>query len=212
MTHLKAIHLLLLSCTLALTSCTFDRAKTATRHGSKAIQALFSNTTESRSIDYNTTFPKADKTKVCFEKINSNTKTSTYTQIHQSSLAPENLALYTTSDEPMYKSIYFSPKEHAVSESKYRKQIQSIANELNNNPYLFILVEGHTDNNGTQTYNMSLGNERAQSVKKILLSCGVNKNQIKTVSYGKEFAEDSEQLALKLHRKCNFKIYSARNW
>ena len=44
---------------------------------------------------------------------------------------------------------------------------------------------GHTDNNGTQTYNMSLGNERAQSVKKILLSCGVNKNQIKTVSYGK---------------------------
>ncbi|MDA8773698.1 hypothetical protein N9N03_01035, partial [Chlamydiia bacterium] len=79
MTHLKTVHLLLLSCILALTSCTFDRAKTATRHGSKAVQALFSSTSESRSIDYNTTFPQANNTKVCLEKINSETQPSTYT-------------------------------------------------------------------------------------------------------------------------------------
>ena len=58
-------------------------------------------------------------------------------------MAPENLALYTTSDEPMYKSIYFSPKEHAVTESKYRKQIQSIANELNNNRIYSFLSGAH---------------------------------------------------------------------
>lgn len=57
---------------------------------------------------------------------------------------------------------------------------------LNQNADVNITVEGHCDERGTREYNIALGERRAYSAKKYLVSQGVSPNRISTVSYGKE--------------------------
>lgn len=45
-------------------------------------------------------------------------------------------------------------------------------------------LEGHTDPRGSESYNLNLGQKRADSVYNYLLKQGVSKDQICTVSYG----------------------------
>ena len=49
-----------------------------------------------------------------------------------------------------------------------------------------IIVEGHCDERGTREYNLALGERRANSVKKFLVSLGVKASRVSTISYGKE--------------------------
>lgn len=49
-----------------------------------------------------------------------------------------------------------------------------------------ITIEGHTDEQGTSEYNISLGEKRAKSVKTYLQSKGIDQNMIHIISYGKE--------------------------
>ena len=57
---------------------------------------------------------------------------------------------------------------------------------LENNRNLDIVLEGHADERGTREYNLALGQRRAESVAAYLLSNGVSRNQLKTISYGEE--------------------------
>ncbi|MBF0369187.1 MAG: peptidoglycan-associated lipoprotein Pal [Magnetococcales bacterium] len=49
-----------------------------------------------------------------------------------------------------------------------------------------VIVEGHCDERGTREYNLALGQERAESVKRALVALGVDETRIQTISYGKE--------------------------
>lgn len=51
---------------------------------------------------------------------------------------------------------------------------------------LSITIEGNTDERGSTEYNLALGERRANTARKWLLSYGISKDQLKTVSYGKE--------------------------
>jgi peptidoglycan-associated lipoprotein len=51
---------------------------------------------------------------------------------------------------------------------------------------LKVVIEGHADERGTREYNLALGSRRANAVRDYLLSKGVPKAQLKTISYGKE--------------------------
>lgn len=57
---------------------------------------------------------------------------------------------------------------------------------LNENPNFKPLIEGNTDERGTQEYNLALGARRASAVKEYLVSKGVVASRLSTVSYGKE--------------------------
>lgn len=57
---------------------------------------------------------------------------------------------------------------------------------LKSDPSIKITIEGHCDERGTREYNIALGEKRANSAKKYLVSNGVEAGRIKTVSYGKE--------------------------
>jgi len=57
---------------------------------------------------------------------------------------------------------------------------------LQKNPTVKIQVEGHCDERGTSEYNLALGERRANSAKKYLVSLGIPENRISTISYGKE--------------------------
>jgi len=49
-----------------------------------------------------------------------------------------------------------------------------------------IQIEGHCDERGTEQYNLALGERRANSTKKYLLSLGIAADRISTISYGEE--------------------------
>ncbi|HEX5513964.1 MAG TPA: peptidoglycan-associated lipoprotein Pal [Gammaproteobacteria bacterium] len=53
-------------------------------------------------------------------------------------------------------------------------------------PEVRVSVEGHTDERGSQEYNLALGERRAEAVKRVLLLNGALANQIQSVSFGEE--------------------------
>jgi peptidoglycan-associated lipoprotein len=57
---------------------------------------------------------------------------------------------------------------------------------LKKNPKMKIQIEGHCDERGTVEYNLALGERRANSTKKYLVSLGIASDRISTISYGKE--------------------------
>ena len=49
-----------------------------------------------------------------------------------------------------------------------------------------MIIEGHTDERGTRTYNLALGERRAKAVKNYLALKGVSPSRVEVVSYGFE--------------------------
>jgi len=67
-----------------------------------------------------------------------------------------------------------------------RRTSQVVADYMKRNPKAKLLVEGHCDERGTAEYNMALGERRATAVITYLVSLGVPKGSLSTVSFGKE--------------------------
>ncbi len=57
---------------------------------------------------------------------------------------------------------------------------------LENNPLFHIEIQGHCDEWGTNSYNLSLGLKRAESVRRFLEYRGIDGDRIRVVSYGEE--------------------------
>ena len=64
------------------------------------------------------------------------------------------------------------------------REIGRVANVLNNYPQTTIRVEGHTDSKGSEAYNQTLSERRAQAVKSALTQTGVNLARIQIVGFG----------------------------
>jgi outer membrane protein OmpA-like peptidoglycan-associated protein len=47
-------------------------------------------------------------------------------------------------------------------------------------------IQGHTDSTGTPAYNMRLGEERAEAVRRFMNQQGVPLNRMSTISYGQD--------------------------
>src|SRR5882724_3233314 len=60
-------------------------------------------------------------------------------------------------------------------------------------PTASIQIEGHCDERGSAEYNLGLGDRRASAAKEFLQQLGVPADRMKTVSYGKERPQCSEQ-------------------
>jgi peptidoglycan-associated lipoprotein len=77
-------------------------------------------------------------------------------------------------------------------------------------PSYKIQIEGHCDERGTGEYNLALGERRANSVKKYLVSLGVPADRLSTISYGKEMPVDPahNEEAWAKNRRAHFVILS----
>jgi peptidoglycan-associated lipoprotein len=53
-------------------------------------------------------------------------------------------------------------------------------------PKMKIQIEGHCDERGTVEYNLALGERRANSTKKYLITLGLAGDRVSAISYGKE--------------------------
>jgi peptidoglycan-associated lipoprotein len=53
-------------------------------------------------------------------------------------------------------------------------------------PSVNVLVAGNADERGTETYNLALGERRANTARDYLVAQGVSESRIQTISYGKD--------------------------
>lgn len=72
-----------------------------------------------------------------------------------------------------------------------------------------LVVEGHCDERGTAEYNLALGQRRADAAAKYLSDLGIEKDRIKTISYGKEMPLDKghNEEAWAKNRRAHFVIF-----
>ena len=57
---------------------------------------------------------------------------------------------------------------------------------LEQHPEASIVIEGHTDNVGSEQYNKQLSEDRANAVKTYLVSEGISETRISTLGKGEE--------------------------
>lgn len=65
------------------------------------------------------------------------------------------------------------------------KEIMNLCAQINEQTY--VVIEGHTDTRGSDSYNLKLSKKRAEEVKKLILQCPIRPKEIKTIGMGKNF-------------------------
>ena len=87
--------------------------------------------------------------------------------------------------KPSTNSVYFA-FDSAKIDMAGETILKGYAAWLNKNTDVNITVEGNCDERGSREYNLALGEERAKSVKDVLVANGVDAARVDTVSYGEE--------------------------
>lgn len=84
-----------------------------------------------------------------------------------------------------------------------RTALAADAEWLKKYPSVQVLIEGHCDDRGTESYNLSLGERRAGAASDYLASLGVAASRVKVVSYGKErpFCSDPSETCWQQNRR-----------
>jgi peptidoglycan-associated lipoprotein len=92
--------------------------------------------------------------------------------------------------------------------SDAQASVSAAARYLNSHPGIRILVAGFCDDRGSAEYNITLGENRADSAKTALVSAGVSPSRIRTVSYGKErqFCTEENESCWQQNRRDQFSI------
>jgi peptidoglycan-associated lipoprotein len=100
-----------------------------------------------------------------------------------------------------YDSSLLPPKEVA--------KVEKAGQYLLDHPDRVMNVDGHCDERGSNEYNLSLGEQRAQSVRKFLLDLGIDGSRIQTRSFGKEKPLDPghNEAAWAKNRRGEFTVY-----
>jgi outer membrane protein OmpA-like peptidoglycan-associated protein len=63
-------------------------------------------------------------------------------------------------------------------------ELKEVVGFLQDNPEVRIMLEGHTDNVGSEEYNLDLSENRARSVYEYLINQGVDENRLEYEGYG----------------------------
>ena len=82
-------------------------------------------------------------------------------------------------------TVYFAFDSAVVNPSE-RPKLDDMVAYIRENPNQNITVEGHCHERGTEEYNRSLGERRAQACREYLISTGIDGTKVQTISYGKE--------------------------
>ncbi|CAG0954046.1 peptidoglycan-associated lipoprotein Pal [Geobacter sp.] len=87
-----------------------------------------------------------------------------------------------------------------------REALVRNADWLRKNPDVAITVEGHTDERGSDAYNLALGEQRAKSTLKYLVNLGIDADRMEIVSYGEEqpAVGGNEESAWSKNRRVDF--------
>lgn len=77
---------------------------------------------------------------------------------------------------------------------------------LKANPAIQITIAGHTDERGTNEYNLTLSERRSRTARKYLVARGIAPERIRTIAYGEErpFCFEQTEDCHQLNRRAHF--------
>lgn len=110
-------------------------------------------------------------------------------------------------NKEVFRDIHFDFDRSDVRPAD-RPILEGIAEHLKANPDMYLLVEGHCDERGTNEYNLALGEKRALGTRAFLAGLGVEEHRMDTVSYGEEDPIDAghDEAAWAKNRRAHFKV------
>lgn len=83
-------------------------------------------------------------------------------------------------------AVKFASDKYELS-TEAQARLTQVADRLKSeNKNVYVEIQGHTDNRAGADYNMRLGEERAEAVRRYLSKQGIALNRMSTISYGKE--------------------------
>ena len=105
------------------------------------------------------------------------------------------------------KDIHFNFDQYGL-DSNSKEVLKQNASYLKQNPGTKIEVQGHCDERGTNNYNIALGERRAHSTKRFLVSQGIDSSRINIISFGEEkpFCFDSNEDCWFQNRRAHFML------
>ena len=109
-----------------------------------------------------------------------------------------------------FTPVYFGFDSTVVPQGELGK-VETVAQHLQSNPTRVVVIEGHCDERGSNEYNLSLGESRAQIVQNYLVQNGIAANRIQTRSFGEEKPANSghDEGAWAQNRRGEFGIYDS---
>ncbi len=109
------------------------------------------------------------------------------------------------------KDIYFDFDSHSLN-GDARETLRANAGWLKSNPAARAEIEGHSDERGTNEYNLALGAKRAQTAKDFLATLGVGAERLSTISYGEEIptCKDTSEGCWQRNRRARFVVLPGR--
>jgi outer membrane protein OmpA-like peptidoglycan-associated protein/tetratricopeptide (TPR) repeat protein len=106
------------------------------------------------------------------------------------------------------RNIYFDFDKWSFKNESYN-ELNKLERMMQQNPNIRVEISGHTDNIGTQAYNMFLSRKRAEAVKDFLTGKGIDARRIKATGYGESrplASNDDERDGRELNRRVEFLV------
>jgi peptidoglycan-associated lipoprotein len=89
-----------------------------------------------------------------------------------------------------FEPIYFAFDDATLSQEAMLS-LDELGSYLEENPGAEVLITGHTDERGTDEYNLALSEERARVAKEYLARLQIDPARVKTVPYGEELPAEA---------------------
>ena len=104
-----------------------------------------------------------------------------------------------------FGNILFDFDKYTIREDA-KPTLKAVADWLIKNNGAKMILEGHCDDRGTNEYNLALGEKRAKSARDYIVSAGVTKNRLDTISYGEEkpFCKEQTEDCWQKNRRVQF--------
>lgn len=105
------------------------------------------------------------------------------------------------------KNIQFEFNSYRLHPNSYR-ELDFLVNWLDEHSTVIVRLSGHTDDVGSDNYNLTLSQNRAKTVARYLISQGIAASRIETSGYGKTkpIAEGTTEVARSLNRRVEVKF------
>jgi peptidoglycan-associated lipoprotein len=132
----------------------------------------------------------------------------------QDSVAAANAAANAAGAPAAMRAALGTSVHFELDQSELRGEDRAILDAkvpiLQANPGVTIRIAGHTDERGSDEYNLALGQRRAAAAKQYLVQHGIADGRIETISYGEErpVAQGADEAAWSQNRRAEFEIRS----
>lgn len=127
--------------------------------------------------------------------------------IKESPVARDEVASSASAQaERLLNTIFFDFDSSTLTQPSRETLSNNASVLLKKQTGLKIQIEGHCDERGSAEYNLALGERRAKSAMKYLITLGVPADRLSTISYGKEKPADPghDEAAWAKNRRAEF--------